>query len=68
LAFGRRLVSRHPAALTVVVRAVAGIVLVGGIATVTRVMLALPWQTDTAIAAVVAAGWVASGDLRTPGL
>ena len=68
LAFSRRLTSRHPAALIVLVRAVAGIVLVGGIATATRVMLALSWQTDTVIAAVVAVGWVAFGDLRNPGL
>jgi hypothetical protein len=68
LAFGRRLAARHPAALIVLARAVAGIVLVGGIAAVTRVMLALSWQADGAIAAVVAAGWVAFTDLRNPGL
>jgi hypothetical protein len=68
LAFGRRLASRHPAALIVVARAVAGIVLVAGIGTVTRVMFALSWQTDTVIAAFVAVGWAAFGDLWNPGL
>jgi hypothetical protein len=68
LAFGRRLASRHPAALIVLVRAAAGVVLVAGIATVTPVMFALSWQTDSLIAAVVAAGWVAFGDLRNSGL
>jgi ribosomal protein S11 len=68
LAFGRRLASRHPAALIVLARAVAAFVLVAGIATVAIVMFALSWQTDSAIAAIVAAGWVAFGDLRNPGL
>jgi hypothetical protein len=68
LAFGRYLASRHPAALIVVVRAVGAVVLVAGVATVTRVMFALSWQTDSAIAALVAAGWVAFTDLRDPGM
>jgi hypothetical protein len=68
LAFGRYLASRHPAALIVLVRAVGAVVLVAGVATVTRVMFALSWQTDGAIAALVAAGWVAFSDLRNPSL
>jgi hypothetical protein len=54
--------------LIVLVRGIAGIVLVAGIATVTRAMFALSWQTDSVIAAIVAAGWVAFTDLRNPGL
>jgi hypothetical protein len=68
LAFGRYLASRHPAALIVLVRGVAAVALVAGVATVTRVMFALSWQTDGAIAALVAAGWVAFSDLRNPSL
>jgi hypothetical protein len=68
LAVGSRLASRHRAALIVLVRAVAAVVLVAGIATVASVMFALSWQTDSAIAGIVAAGWVAFGDLRNPGL
>jgi hypothetical protein len=68
LAVGRYLALRHPAALIVLVRAVAAVVLVAGLATVTRVMFALSWQTDGAIAALVATGWVAFSDLRNPGL
>jgi hypothetical protein len=66
--FGRRLASRHPAALIVLLRAIAAVVLVASIATVAAVMLRLSWQADGAIAAVVAAGWVAFTDLRNPGL
>jgi hypothetical protein len=68
LALGRRMASRHTAVLIVLARAVAGIVLVAGIATVASVMFALPWQTDSVIATVVAVGWVAFGDPRNPGL
>jgi hypothetical protein len=52
------IVARYRGALILLARGIAGGLLISGIATASRLMYQLSWQTDSAIATVVAAGWV----------
>jgi hypothetical protein len=49
---------RHSGPVIILARTVAGGVLVGAIATASRLMYGLSWQTDGALAVIVAAGWM----------
>jgi len=51
-----------------VARTVAGGVLVGAIATASRLMYASSWQMDGAVAVVFAAGWIFCAEFFMGGL
>jgi hypothetical protein len=59
---------RHSAPLIMVARTVAGGVLVGAIATASRLMYASSWQMDGAVAVVFAAGWIFCAEFFMGGL
>ena len=59
---------RHSASLILLARTVAGGVLVGAVATASRLMYALSWQTDGAIAVVCAAAWIICAEFLMGGL
>jgi hypothetical protein len=50
--------ARHRETVVLLLRGSAGGILISGIATASRLMYRLNWQTDGAIAALVAVGWV----------
>jgi hypothetical protein len=52
------IVARYRRAVILLVRGIAGGVLISGIATASRLMYRLNWQSDSAIAALVVVGWV----------
>ena len=66
--FVQRFVSRHRTASIVLARTTAGVVLMAGIALVSRIMYVLSWRTDGLIAALVAAGWMVYVELGRGGL
>jgi hypothetical protein len=61
---GTFFVARYRGALIPLVCGLAGGVLISGIATASRLMYRLNWQTDSAIAAIVV-GWVVCLELAT---
>ena len=59
---------RHSIPLIMVARTVAGGVLVGAIATASRLMYALSWQTDGAVAGACAPAWIFCAEFFMGGL
>ena len=59
------IVARYLGALILLARGIAGGLLISGIATASRLMYQLSWQTDSAIAAMVVVGWVLCLELVT---
>jgi hypothetical protein len=52
------IIARYRGPVILLGRGIAGGVLISGIATMSRLMYRLSWQTDSAIAAMVVVGWV----------
>ena len=59
------IVARYRGALILLVRRIAGGVLISGIARASRLMYRINWQTDSAIAAIAVVGWVLCLELVT---
>jgi hypothetical protein len=61
------IVARYRGAVILLVRGIAGDVLVAGLATASRLMYPFNWRTDSGIAAIVV-GWVLFVDAGEAGL
>jgi hypothetical protein len=59
------IVARYRGALILLVRGIAGGVLISGITRASRLMYRINWQTDSAIAAIGVVGWVVCLELVT---
>ena len=61
-------ISRHRAASILLVRTTAGVALMGGLVTASRLMYSLSWRADGLIAAIAAAAWILCIEHRVGGL
>jgi hypothetical protein len=59
------IVARYRGTVTLLARTIASGLLISGIATVSRLMYRLNWQTDSAIAAIAVVGWILCLELVT---